>query len=88
MAPHITGALGLREFVCLFVCLFHGVPVVCGGRRLTKDGTYAFADNMDGTSDAELAENRSKLPTDPDFYVARAHNIEHWLPGASVLISN
>ena len=43
---------------------------------------------MDGTSDAELAENRSKLPTDPDFYVAWAHNIEHWLPGASVLISN
>ena len=27
--------------VCLFVCLVHGIPVVCGGRRLTKDGTYA-----------------------------------------------
>jgi hypothetical protein len=28
-------------FVCLFVCLFHGVPEVRGGRRLTKDGPYA-----------------------------------------------
>ena len=27
--------------VCLFVCLFHGVPEVRGGRRLTKDGPYA-----------------------------------------------
>ena len=27
--------------VCLFVCLFHGVPVVRGGRRLTKEGPYA-----------------------------------------------
>ena len=26
---------------CLFVCLFHGVPEVRGGRRLTKDGPYA-----------------------------------------------
>ena len=25
----------------LFVCLFHGVPEVRGGRRLTKDGPYA-----------------------------------------------
>ena len=24
-------------FVCLFV---HGVPVVCGGRRITKEGPY------------------------------------------------
>ena len=30
-----------RGFVCLFVCLVHGVPVVCGGRRLTKEGPYA-----------------------------------------------
>ena len=29
------------SFVCLFVCLVYGVPVVCGGRRLTKDGPYA-----------------------------------------------
>ena len=28
-------------FVCLFVCLFHGIPEVCGGRRLTKEGPYA-----------------------------------------------
>ena len=27
--------------LCLFVCLFHGVPVVRGGRRLTKEGPYA-----------------------------------------------
>jgi hypothetical protein len=27
--------------ICLFVCLFHGVPEVRGGRRLTKDGPYA-----------------------------------------------
>ena len=27
--------------VCLFVCLFHGIPEVRGGRRLTKDGPYA-----------------------------------------------
>ena len=26
---------------CLFVCLVHGVPVVCDGRRLTKEGPYA-----------------------------------------------
>ena len=26
--------------LCLFVCLVHSIPVVCGGRRLTKDGTY------------------------------------------------
>ena len=31
----------LRWRVCLFVCLVHGVPVVCGGRRLTKEGPYA-----------------------------------------------
>ena len=30
-----------RLAVCLFVCLFHGVPEVRGGRRLTKDGPYA-----------------------------------------------
>ena len=29
------------SIVCLFVCLFHGVAVVCGGHRLSKDGTYA-----------------------------------------------
>ena len=29
----LWGVVGL--FVCLFVCLFHGIPVVCGGRRLT-----------------------------------------------------
>ena len=29
--------LGRRLFVCLLV---HGVPVVCGGRRLTKEGSY------------------------------------------------
>ena len=29
------------KIVCLFVCLFHGVPEVRGGRRLTKDGPYA-----------------------------------------------
>ena len=29
-------------FVCLLVCLFvHGAPVVCCGRRLTKEGPYA-----------------------------------------------
>ena len=32
----LTGRL-----VCLFVCSVHGIPVVCGGRRLTKDGPYA-----------------------------------------------
>ena len=26
---------------CLFVCLFHGVPVFRVGRRLTKEGPYA-----------------------------------------------
>ena len=33
----------MRSFaaICLFVCLVYGIPVVCGGRRLTKDGTYA-----------------------------------------------
>ena len=31
----------LYGHVCLFVCLFHGVPEVRGGRRLTKDGPYA-----------------------------------------------
>ena len=28
----------LVKIVCLFVCLVHGIPVVCGGRHLTKDG--------------------------------------------------
>ena len=28
----------MNGFVCLFV---HGIPVVCGGRRLTKEGPYA-----------------------------------------------
>ena len=28
--------------ICLFVCLFvYGIPEVCDGHRLTKDGTYA-----------------------------------------------
>ena len=27
--------------IWLFVCLFHGIPVVRGGRRLTKEGHYA-----------------------------------------------
>ena len=31
----------LQGKLCLFVCLVHGVPVVCGGRRLTKEGPYA-----------------------------------------------
>ena len=29
------------KLVCLFVGLFHGIPVVRGGRRLTKDGFKA-----------------------------------------------
>ena len=33
--------LGGWVAVCLFVCLFHSVPVVHGGHHLTKDGTYA-----------------------------------------------
>ena len=42
--PLCSGAVRMNAgslFVCLFVCLFHGVPVVCGGHRLTKDGPYA-----------------------------------------------
>ena len=35
-----TGGGG-RSRVCLFVCLVHGVSVVCGGRRLTRDGPCA-----------------------------------------------
>ena len=42
MMSHMLLSMLSSIFVCLFVCLFvHGVPVVRGGHRPTKDGTYA-----------------------------------------------
>ena len=40
-SAHALCTRWVPRFVCLFVCLFHGVPEVRGGRRLTKDGPYA-----------------------------------------------
>ena len=57
---------GLACWVCLFVCLFVGLrtPVVCGGLRLTKDGTYATRGaRPQGQADAVLFVRR--IPTPP-----------------------
>ena len=40
-ACSLAGANKKMGRIWLFVCLFHGIPVVRGGRRLTKEGPYA-----------------------------------------------
>ena len=55
---------GGGPFVCLFVCLFGlRTPVVCGGLRLTKDGTYAIRGaRPQGQADAVLFVRRIPAP--------------------------